>query len=152
MISPQQGLAVVHHNTDFDGNVDYAAVYGENLLRVDGTVKYIARKFVYSQPLPPSKRLLLPLLAYPFGGKLPRWVIGVYDLLLVKFGVEQGTVYFDKLCSLYPVFLLFVIGMMIQRLFQHQLSALENGSEKSKKEKAKKPSSKKSSKKGKKED
>ena len=124
MIAPQQGLAVVHHNTDYDGNVDYAAVYGEMNLRLD-KVKYIARKYVYAQPLPPSKRLLLPLFAFPTGGKLPRWIIGVHDLFIKHFGVENGTLYFDKLCAIYPVLVLSIIGLMIQKFFQTKLSSLE---------------------------
>ena len=130
MITPQLGMAVVHHNTDYEGNVDYSAVYGEMNLRLDGKVKYIARKFVYAEPLPPSKRLLLPLFAYPFGGKLPRWIVGVHDLLLVKFGVEKGTTYFDKLCVMYPVLVLLIIGTIIQRFIQDQLSSSQKSNEK----------------------
>ena len=127
MIAPQLGLAVVHHNTDYEGNVDYAAVYGEMNLRMD-EVKYIARKYVYATPLPPSKRLLLPLFAFLTGGKLPKWIISVHDLFLFHFGVEQGTFYFDKLCAIYPVLVLSLIGLMIQKFFQSKLSSLENRS------------------------
>jgi hypothetical protein len=123
MIEPQMGLAVVHHNTDYEGNVDYTAAYGEMNLRMEGQVKYIARKYVYAQPLPPSKRILLPILAFPYGGKLPKWVIGIHDLLLVKFGLEQGTIYFEKLCTFYPVLVLLIIGTIIQQIIQRQLSS-----------------------------
>jgi len=109
MVSPKKGLAVVHHNTDFEGSFDYTSLYGEKPLLND-EVKYIARKFVYAGPLPPSKRLVLPVLAAPTGGKLPRWVITLHDYFLVKFGLEQGTKYFDKLCIMGP--LLFVIGLV----------------------------------------
>eukprot|EP00551_Chaetoceros_affinis_P012011 CAMPEP_0203682094 /NCGR_PEP_ID=MMETSP0090-20130426/44691_1 /ASSEMBLY_ACC=CAM_ASM_001088 /TAXON_ID=426623 /ORGANISM="Chaetoceros affinis, Strain CCMP159" /LENGTH=594 /DNA_ID=CAMNT_0050550867 /DNA_START=241 /DNA_END=2025 /DNA_ORIENTATION=+ len=133
MIAPHRGLAVVHHNTDYDGNVDYAAVYGEMTLRGGKdkhqemkTVKYIAKKYVYAQPLPPSKRLLLPLLAVLTGGKLPKWVIHVHNLCLSTFGLEKGTEYFDKLCTMFPVFVLFVIGAILQRIFQSKLSSLEH--------------------------
>lgn len=126
MIAPRRGLAVVHHNTDFDGNVDYAAVYGEMTLRREGKVKYVAKKYVYAQPLPPSKRLLLPLLAAPTGGKLPRWVIYVHDWCLSNFGLEQGTEYFDKFCTMFPVVVLLLIGAVLQRIFQSKLSSLEH--------------------------
>jgi hypothetical protein len=152
MIAPQQGLAVVHHNTNYEGNVDYAAVYGEMNLRTD-EVKYIARKFVYAEPLPPSQRLLLPLLAFPTGGKLPRFVVGVHDLILSKFGLEQGSIYFDKLCAVYPVFILLIIGLIIQQLIMGKLSSLE--SQKDQGNKTKKSSSsngKKKEKKSKKSD
>lgn len=126
MIAPRRGLAVVHHNTDYEGNVDYAAVYGEMTLRQQGQVKYIAKKYVYAQPLPPSKRLLLPLLASPTGGKLPRWVVYVHDWCLSTFGLERGTEYFDKLCTMFPVVVLFFIGAILQKIFQSKLSSLEH--------------------------
>lgn len=104
MVKPKLGLAVVHHNTDFDGHFDYHTLYGEKPLYND-EVKYIARKFVYSEPLPPSKRVVLPILAAlnisgsgSGGGKLPRWVVTLYNYLVVKFGLENGNMYFDKIC------------------------------------------------------
>mmetsp|Transcript_25731 Transcript_25731/g.31707 ORF Transcript_25731/g.31707 Transcript_25731/m.31707 type:complete len:529 (-) Transcript_25731:86-1672(-) len=149
MITPQQGLAVVHHNTDYEGNVDYSAVYGEMNVRGKDQVKYIARKYVYAQPLPPSKRIILPLLALVNGGKLPRLVVNIHDLFIAKFGLESGNVYFDKLCTMYPILVLLMIGTIIQRIFQSKLSALEKP--KTEKKPPKKSSGKKKGKKGKKE-
>lgn len=119
MITPKKAMAVVHHNTDFEGHFDVTSLYGEKPLLGDD-VKYVARKFVYSEPLPPSKRIVLPILAAPTGGSLPQWVIVLHDYLLVKFGLEQGSAYFDKICFLgpvLPVLLLIVVGGLITSLF-----------------------------------
>lgn len=114
MIQPKKGLAVVHHNTDFEGRFDFASLHGE--LPVDdlvGEAKYVARKFVYASPLPSSKRIVLPILAFATGGKLPRWVISLHSNLLDKFGLEKGTLYFDQLCTVLPVLLFLAIAGMI---------------------------------------
>lgn len=116
MVAPKKGLAVIHHNTDVEGHFDLTSLYGERPLFGDD-VKYVARKFVYAEPLPPSKRIVLPILAAPSGGKLPRWVIIIHDYLLVKFGLEKGTMYFDKLCVVGPVLLLFAIASLVGSLF-----------------------------------
>lgn len=129
MIRPKVGLAVVHHNTDFDGNFDYSALYGEMPLLKD-EVKYIAQKYVYSEPLPPSKRIVLPFLAAAGGGKLPRWVITCHDYLVVKFGLETGTLYFDKLCVLGPLLILIGIASLVGSMFSDNKPAAGNASEK----------------------
>ncbi len=116
MVKPKLGLAVVHHNTDFEGHFDYHTLYGEKPLYND-EVKYIARKFVFSEPLPPSKRIVLPLLASLNGGKLPRWVVTLYDYFLVKFGLETGNMYFDKFCLMGPIFIIFGMASAIGSLF-----------------------------------
>ena len=126
MIMPKLGLAVVHHNTDYEGNVDYSAVYGEMFLRGEGEVKYIARKYVYAEPLPKGRRLLLPLLAFATGGKLPRFVISIHDFFLSNFGTERGSIYFEKCLTFTPVLILFIIGSIFQKLLQSKLQSLEN--------------------------
>ena len=121
MVKPKEGLAVVHHNTDFEGNFDYHTLYGEKSLLKD-EVKYIARKFVYAAPMPPSKRIALPILAAPNGGKLPRWVITLYNYLVVKFGLESGNMYFDKLCITGPMIIIFGIISLVFSMFGEKKS------------------------------
>ena len=134
MVRPKKGLAVVHHNTDFDGNFDYHTLYGERQLLNDQDTKYIARRFVYAAPLPPSKRIVLPLLAAMSGGKLPRWVVTLYNYLLVKFGLEQGNMYFDKMCVMGPMLIVFGIVSLIGSLFGADDKGKKKDQKKSKKE------------------
>lgn len=122
MVKPKLGLAVVHHNTDFEGNFDYSSLHGERPV-VRDEVKYIAKKFVYAAPLPPSKRFVLPLLALSSGGKLPRWVITLHDYIIVKFGLETGGFYFDKLCVMGLTFLIFGIVGAVSSLFREKKPA-----------------------------
>ncbi|GFH60498.1 hypothetical protein CTEN210_16974 [Chaetoceros tenuissimus] len=104
-IKPKQGLAIVHHNSDFEGNIDAASLHGDLPLNTD-EIKYIAKKYVYATPLAPTKRIVLPIFALLNGGRLPRWIVTIYNYLLVKFGLEQGNFYFDKLFVMGPVFLI----------------------------------------------
>ena len=104
-IKPKQGLAIVHHNSDFEGNIDAASLHGDLPLNTD-EIRYIAKKYVYATPLAPTKRIVLPIFALLNGGRLPRWIVTIYNYLLVKFGLEQGNFYFDKLFVMGPVFLI----------------------------------------------
>lgn len=118
MIQPKEGLAFVHHTSDYEGKFDDAAVYGDIELGGDGTtVKYIAKKFVYGTPLPPSRRVILPILALPFGGKLPRFVISAHDFMIDTFG-DDGYFYFDKavvVClGLFVVALVSIVGFLFK--------------------------------------
>mmetsp|Transcript_763 Transcript_763/g.1221 ORF Transcript_763/g.1221 Transcript_763/m.1221 type:complete len:508 (+) Transcript_763:91-1614(+) len=131
MVKPKLGLAVVHHNTDFEGNFDYSSLHGERPLETD-EVKYVAKKFVYAAPLPPSKRIVLPLLALASGGKLPRWVITLHDYLLVKFGLESGGLYFDKLCIMAPIFVIFGIASLVSSLFGEKKPAAKKSKDEKK--------------------
>jgi len=120
-ITPQRGMAVVHHNTDQNGVYDSSALNGHLPMSSTDSVKYVAKKYVYSVPLPTSHRIILPTIAAMNKGKLPRWVRTVHDALLEKFGFETGTMYFEKLCTICPIFILFmlanVIGMVLKRKF-----------------------------------
>jgi len=120
-IMPQRGMAVVHHNTDQNGSFDSAALYGHLPRRDADEVKYVAKKYVYGAPLPTSQRIVLPVMAVLGGGKLPRWVIKVHDAMMERFGLEDGTVYFEKACTVVPFLVLFLlangIGLVIKRQF-----------------------------------
>ncbi len=79
-IHPTKGLAIVHHNTDEKYNFDQTTIHEEAVLK--GGYKYIAKKYVYLNPQPNHMRIVLPLIAIPFGGKLPRVFITLQRLRL----------------------------------------------------------------------
>ena len=118
-IVPNRGMAVVHHNTDHEGKYESMAMYGE--LPTIGSVKYIAKKYIYAKPHSHTQRIILPLIALLGRGALPRWVIKVHDALLSKYGVDKGTIYFEKLCVFCPLLLFLVMVqvcvMVVKRQF-----------------------------------
>jgi hypothetical protein len=104
-ILPRQGLAFVHHNTDFEqGTLDKYAFFAENSFDAPTDenprlkYKYVARRFVYASTLSPNRRILLPLVASLNGGKLPRLIVSFHDILWSHFGPQKGSLYFDKIC------------------------------------------------------
>ncbi|KAL3773143.1 hypothetical protein ACHAWO_011811 [Cyclotella atomus] len=111
LISPKKGLAVVHHNTDENYNFDKSTVHEELVLKRG--VKYVAKKFVYLNPQPTALRIVLPLLAMPFGGKLPKIVSTLQNALIEKFGYETADVYFQKIVTMIPVFLLVLMASAV---------------------------------------
>jgi hypothetical protein len=64
---------------------------------------------------------VLPIFALPFGGKLPGFVVTVHDLLIEKFGMEQGSFYFDKACIFIPVLIMLVLLQFISQYVQAQM-------------------------------
>jgi hypothetical protein len=139
LIHPTQGLAVVHHTIDFEGQIEPHSIYGD-LPLVKGVI-YVARKFVYAEPLPPSQRVVLPLLAWVFGGALPRWVEELHDRLLVNYGLQQGIVHFDKIMVIGPFILVgllvSVIGKLVVGTKEKSVSTKGSSSKKRKKQKKK---------------
>jgi len=126
-ILPQRGMAVVHHNSDQTGQHDASSLHG-HLPTSEGSVMYVAKKYVYAAPLPTSRRIVLPVLAVLTGGKLPRWVRMVHDALIDKFGLENGTVYFEKLCTNGPMLLLFLLANVIGLVVKSKISGGSNSS------------------------
>eukprot|EP00569_Conticribra_weissflogii_P005486 CAMPEP_0171341030 /NCGR_PEP_ID=MMETSP0878-20121228/8921_1 /TAXON_ID=67004 /ORGANISM="Thalassiosira weissflogii, Strain CCMP1336" /LENGTH=527 /DNA_ID=CAMNT_0011843157 /DNA_START=67 /DNA_END=1650 /DNA_ORIENTATION=- len=132
IIRPRKGLAVVHHNTDEKYNFDQTTLHQELPLQGDSlAVKYVAKKFVYLNPQPQTVRIMLPLIALPFGGKLPRQFITLQNTLIEKYGLEAGDIYFQKIVSMIPFGLLLLIGSLVG-------SAVQKGM---KKDEGKKPES-----------
>lgn len=119
MIRPKRGLAVVHHNTDENYNFDKTTVHEE--LPFKGSVKYIAKKFVYLNPQPTATRIVLPLIAMPFGGKLPKVFSTLQNMLIEKFGYETADVYFQKIVVMIPVFLLVMIASAVSNFVQGKM-------------------------------
>lgn len=105
-ILPREGLAFVHHNTDFEhGSFDKYAFFAENSFSVPISdenkhiqYKYVARRYVYASTLSPNRRILLPLFSSINGGKLPRFIVSFHDFLWFQLGPQKGDVYFDRIC------------------------------------------------------
>ena len=116
MIQPTRGLAVVHHNTDDKYQFDPATLNAE--LEFTGDIKYVARKYIYALPQSPARRIVLPLIAMVSGGTLPGAVLQLHDAMLVKFGLEQGPAYFDKLMMMLPVGLLLLIATAVSSVIK----------------------------------
>jgi hypothetical protein len=114
-ILPTKGMAVVHHNTDEHQDFDFNSLHG--LLPPNGRL-YVARKYIYAQPLSNARRIALPLFALPFGGSLPGPVTSLYRIMVEKFGEEQGGMWFDKACVFLPL-LLILLGA------QHGIEAVQ---------------------------
>ena len=112
MIRPKKGLAVVHHNTDENYNFDQSTL-NEELPLKGSSVKYVAKKFVYLNPQPQAYRIVLPLFALPFGGKLPKVFFLLQNVLIEKFGIETADVYFQKVVTMIPVFLIVLIASAV---------------------------------------
>ena len=119
-IMPRKGMAIVHHNTDEKFEVDMAALHAFLPPTSEGPV-YVARKYVFPTPVSNARRICLPLLAAPFGGKLPKFAVKIHDALVSKFGEEQGGVYFDKLCVFVPLLLLILLAQFIGNAVQSKM-------------------------------
>lgn len=138
---PQRGMAIVHHNTDEKLKLVLSTVHA--MFPHDGDQPaYVARKFVFAEPVSNARRIALPLFALPFGGRLPGFIIALHDLLLDKFGVEQGTFFFDKACVFVPLLIVLLIVQYIvdyvQRQFTRESSDKKKVEKSSRKTKGKK--------------
>lgn len=118
-ISPTKGLAIVHHNTDEKYNFDKSTLHQEAVLTLG--YKYVAKKYVYLNPQPKHMRIVLPLMAMPFGGKLPRVFISLQNALIDKYGVESAEVYFQKIITMIPVLLLIAIASAVSNFITNKL-------------------------------
>lgn len=140
-ILPQKGLAIVHHNMDETNQLDMGTLHAM-LPTPKGTQPiYVARKYVFEQPISRSRRMALPAFAFPFGGKLPKILVTFHDLLVDNFGVEDGGLYFDKACIMIPVLIFLLIAQFVGNYVKDQI--MEDGS--SKKDETAAASNKKSS-------
>lgn len=105
-IRPKQGMAIVHHNTIDNGmDLDYDTLHA--MMPSKGTV-YIAQKFVLVQPVSYARRIVVPLFDFIGSSFL---LAQLHNLLVERFGMEQGSSYFDKACVGVPVL---VIGLIVQ--------------------------------------
>eukprot|EP00563_Minutocellus_polymorphus_P003113 CAMPEP_0181045242 /NCGR_PEP_ID=MMETSP1070-20121207/13700_1 /TAXON_ID=265543 /ORGANISM="Minutocellus polymorphus, Strain NH13" /LENGTH=543 /DNA_ID=CAMNT_0023123751 /DNA_START=5 /DNA_END=1636 /DNA_ORIENTATION=+ len=146
MVRPTKGLAIVHHNTDDKYQFDPTTLHAElELVGGEGDdaikYKYVARKYIYALPQPPARRIVLPLISMVAGGTLPDAVLQLHDALLVKFGLDQGPTYFDKLMMMLPVGLLFVIATAVSYVFKGKAAGGGSGDDKKSNPSKKKPAS-----------
>jgi hypothetical protein len=148
-ITARKGMAIVHHNTNEKHELDMATIHAM-LPPTDGPV-YVARKYVFTTPVSNARRVALPLLALPFGGKLPGFIVTFHDFLTEKFGVENGGFYFDKACVFLPIALILFALQLISEAVQAKVKGSGSGSG-TKKESESKGKTARKSKKGKKAD
>ena len=113
-IIPKKGMAIVYHNTNEDGEVDFFSAHGE--LPLESGTKWTARKWIYTEPVSKARRLALPILALPFGGKAPAFLKDVHNILVEKFGPDVGSTYFDQLMVLVPMFVVFALASLLGKL------------------------------------
>jgi prolyl 4-hydroxylase len=111
-VLPRKGVAVVHHNINERGRMDQNTLHALLPVSTSETV-YVARKYVYQIPVSTARRLALPVFAAPFGGKLPAPIVQLHDVLVEKFGTEDGSFYFDKLCVFIPMLIFLGIAQII---------------------------------------
>jgi hypothetical protein len=123
-IESRKGLAVVHHNSDENNQFEINSLHG--ILPVEeGEEVYVARKFILPAPISKTRRYVLPILSYPFGGKLPNSVVILYRFMVQHFGQENGEKYFDNFFIVLPSLILlflahFVVNLIRKRIFHDQ--------------------------------
>ena len=111
-IVPHKGLGIVHHNMNEKDELDMSTLHA--LLPIkEGETAYIARKYVFENPISYSRRTALPAFAFLFGGKLPSFIVSVHDFLVENFGIEDGGVYFDKACIFVPALVLLLLAQLV---------------------------------------
>jgi hypothetical protein len=125
VIFPTKGLAVVHHNTDDKYNLDPTSIHQEAILTAG--YKYVAKKYVYLNPQPRHMRIVLPLIASPFGGKLPRLFIELHSYLIEKFGFESAEVYFRKIITMIPILIFIGVASVISNFVAKKLKNASGG-------------------------
>lgn len=115
-IRPRRGMAIVHHVIEQQKN-DYDALvvdpYSQYSLETVTGTHYIARKFVFAQPLSLGRRFVLPL----FQGY---GMTTVYTLLGEQFGAEQGSYMFDHLLLAVPIVILGLLAQAVLSYVQQQ--------------------------------
>jgi len=138
-IRPKKGMAVVHHNLNEDKTLDAYSIHAElpYVSKNGSTNKWTAKRWVYTDPITPSHRIILPVVAATFGGKLPAIVKDLHATFVEKFGEETGAMYFEKLLIVLPIVLLVSIVSLISSFYSSGADVNPKGN------KAKKPKKKK---------
>jgi hypothetical protein len=123
-IQPRKGLAIVHHNSDEHNQFEINSLHG--LLPIMGGEEvYVARKFILPTPVSKTRRIVLPVISYPFGGKLPNVVVQLHLIMVQQFGQEMGDTYFDQFLIVLPALILlclayFVLDFIRKKIFPEQ--------------------------------
>lgn len=130
-ITPTKGMAIVHHNTDNKHNMDFSSVHA--MMESDNGPVYVARKYIFTTPISNARRIALPIIALPFGGKLPGFVSKFHDVLIEKFGEESGSFYFDKACVFIPLLIFLAIAQFVTERVQAKVKSKSDETKKSEK-------------------
>jgi hypothetical protein len=120
-VLPQKGLAIVHHNLDENDQLDMTTLHALLPVPKGGETLYVARKYVFEQPLSKSRRMVLPGIAVVFGGKLPNFVVALHDFLVETFGIEDGSLYFDKACIFVPLLIVLLLAQFVVTYVKDQI-------------------------------
>jgi hypothetical protein len=121
-VVPSKGMAIVHHNTNEKHELDLSTIHALLPHSSTGPV-YVARKYIFTAPVSTARRIALPVFALPFGGKLPGLIVTLHDTLVDKFGLEQGSFYFDKACVFAPLLLFLLIAQYIAEYVQAKVKS-----------------------------
>ena len=117
----------------------------------EGETAYVARKYVFETPISNARRMALPAFAFLFGGKLPALIVSFHDMLVENFGIEDGSIYFDKACIIVPCIIILVLAQFVVTYVKNQLmDSDEKGNDHKKEKKNSKNSKTQSSQKNKK--
>jgi hypothetical protein len=127
-VLPQKGLAIVHHNLDEKDQLDMSTLHALLPVPKGGETLYVARKYVFEQPLPRSRRMILPGIAVLFGGRLPKFLVALHDFLIDTFGIEDGSLYFDKACIFVPLLLALLLAQVVVTYVKDQILDDKSGS------------------------
>jgi hypothetical protein len=127
-VIPRKGMAIVHHNTNEKHELDLSTVHAMMPAKHKSTGPiYVARKYVFTTPVSTARRLVVPVLALPLGGKLPGFIVSFHDLLVERFGVEDGSFYFDKACIFVPVLFALLLLQYISEYIQGKVRGTSAG-------------------------
>lgn len=123
-IRPKKGMAVVHHNLNEDHTPDPSSIHAD-LPTTGGTaVKWTARRWIHTEPLSPARRIVVPLLAAPTGGRLPGWVRSLHRAFCDKLGHDTGGVVFDRFVIAAPILLVALLAQFLVGLATSKSSSL----------------------------
>jgi hypothetical protein len=107
-ILPQKGLAILHQNLNERHELDRFSRHA--ILPPETGPVYVARKYIFETQVTYARRVALPLFAFPFGGKLPKFMVKIHDYFIYRYGLGYGALYFDRLCLFFPA--LAIIGLV----------------------------------------
>lgn len=138
-IKPRRGMAIVTHNDHgWDhGFPKFDPSTGHAELSVSEGTKWTAKKWIYTDPMPLGERVVLPIVALPFGGKLPSFVRAFHDMLLERFGEGAGKTFFNKSCVMIPGLAFVGVAMIIESMMKKDKKPKETKKDKKKKRKKK---------------
>merc|ERR1712071_497669 len=153
-IRPKKGMAVVHHNLNEDHTIDPSSIHAELPFHPSkgsggASVKWTAKRWIYTDPIPTARKVILPVMAAPFGGRLPGVVRSLHQLFVDKFDADSGGKMFDQFLMSVPVLLLLILASFITSVMSSSSTSASSDGSSSSKKKGKSPAkqSKKSTKK-----